>query len=130
MDVETLTTITKRFRFEAAHRLEDWPQDHKCHQLHGHSYVLEISLVGGVPDAGRKPGAIIDFAEVGSIVKDLIIRRWDHKYLNEILGIRNTTAEVLVRRIFNLLYPALGSMITRVRLNETQDGWADYYVKH
>ena len=38
--------ISKIFTFEAAHYLPHVPPGHKCGQLHGHSYRLEIILQG------------------------------------------------------------------------------------
>ena len=124
-----MLSITKRFRFEAAHRLENWPHDHQCHRLHGHSYVLEITLFSkpGYNIGSRtKPGVILDFAEMSTIVKQCIIERWDHRNLNEVLGIKDTTAEYLVHKIHHeLKQTPLGEYAMSIRLYETQDGWAE-----
>ena len=129
-----MISITKRFRFEAAHRLEDWPHDHQCHRLHGHSYVLEVSVVVDptkLKEDKRKPGAILDFAEVSTIVKHHIISKWDHQYLNDVLGMKNTTAEKLVVHIWNVLSRTqLGEYDTlHIQLSETESGWAKYGAK-
>lgn len=123
-----MIAITKRFRFEAAHRLEDWPEGHQCHRLHGHSYVLEISLLGtGTGRDSTKPGVLLDFADLGAIVKREIIAKWDHQYLNDILGERNTTAEFMVRQIHKIICNTdLGQYPFRIRLYETADGWCDF----
>ena len=57
--------LTKKFRFEAAHNLTSYHG--QCEKLHGHSYVLEISVIG-TPD---KEGMVIDFAQLKQVVKDL-----------------------------------------------------------
>lgn len=120
-------TITKRFRFEAAHQLQDWPPDHKCSRLHGHSYVLEITVSGPIEHKGDYPGCIIDFAILGTFVKHYIVDRWDHQNLNEIVGMPNTTAEDLAQFIFKELTARLPTGVTleKVRLYETDDGWAE-----
>ena len=38
--------IFKEFTFEAAHRLPNVPEGHKCARLHGHSYRVEIHVDG------------------------------------------------------------------------------------
>ncbi|MEK6232303.1 MAG: 6-carboxytetrahydropterin synthase, partial [Luteolibacter sp.] len=42
--------LTKDFRFEAAHTLPTLPADHKCRQMHGHSFKVEISIEGTVDE--------------------------------------------------------------------------------
>ncbi len=43
--------LTKDFRFEAAHTLPSLPDGHKCRQMHGHSFKVEISIEGEVDPA-------------------------------------------------------------------------------
>lgn len=38
--------IYKVFKFDAAHRLPNVPHGHKCAQVHGHSFRVEIHLRG------------------------------------------------------------------------------------
>ena len=40
--------IFKEFRFEAAHRLPNVPEGHKCARLHGHSFLIKIEVEGPV----------------------------------------------------------------------------------
>jgi 6-pyruvoyltetrahydropterin/6-carboxytetrahydropterin synthase len=70
--------ITKEFRFEAAHALKDY--DGPCKNIHGHSYVLSVT-VKGIPiedPASPKKGMIMDFGDLKKIVKRNIIDRFDH----------------------------------------------------
>ena len=47
------TTIWKSFSLEAAHRLPNVPEGHKCARLHGHSFQVEVTgIVFGAPDDG------------------------------------------------------------------------------
>jgi len=67
--------LTKEFRFEASHILPRHPG--KCSRLHGHSWVLRVSVSGPVsPDTGF----VQDFADISSIVKPLI-DALDHRHL-------------------------------------------------
>jgi 6-pyruvoyltetrahydropterin/6-carboxytetrahydropterin synthase len=94
-------TITKDFRFEAAHSLPHLPSDHKCHRLHGHSYRITVECSGETDSRGF----VIDYAEISDAVKPLI-ERLDHYNLDEIIPSR-TTAENLAVWIFNQLMHSL-----------------------
>ncbi|MBB8590211.1 6-carboxytetrahydropterin synthase, partial [Escherichia coli] len=54
------TTLYKDFTFEAAHRLPNVPNGHKCGRLHGHSFVVRLEITGEVD---KHTGWIIDFAD-------------------------------------------------------------------
>lgn len=66
--------VSKRFRWEAAHRLP-WHTE-GCQHVHGHSYVMWIELEG-TPD---ERGMVIDFKDIKSVIKPLI-DAWDHSIL-------------------------------------------------
>ena len=71
--------ISKDFKFDAAHNLIHYHG--KCEKLHGHTYRLRVVLEGE-PDA---EGMIIDFIELKQIVKERVISRIDHAYINDII---------------------------------------------
>lgn len=85
-----MLTVTKEFRFEAAHSLPHLPDGHKCKRLHGHSYRFRVEVTGEVDDRGM----VLDYAEIGAAV-DPIVARLDHQNLNELFTFY-TTAENLV----------------------------------
>lgn len=63
---------TKSFTFEAAHRLFGY--DGKCANLHGHQYVVDVTIRGEPgPD-----GIVLDFGEMGATVGRWIDDNWDH----------------------------------------------------
>lgn len=70
--------ITKKFDFEAGHALFGY--DGKCKNLHGHSYKLEVTVVGEPINDKQNPkyGMVIDFGDLKKIVKDQIIDIFDH----------------------------------------------------
>lgn len=106
--------IFKEFTFEAAHRLPNVPEGHKCRRLHGHSFRLRLYLRGPV-DPHR--GWIIDFGDVKKAFKP-VYERLDHHYLNEIAGLENPTSENIARWIWEQTRPLLPAL-SKVELYET-----------
>ena len=70
--------ITKEFKFEMAHALHGY--DGLCANIHGHSYRLWITVRGDVKKepTHTKDGMLIDFIDLKSIVKSIIIKKYDH----------------------------------------------------
>ncbi len=65
--------VTRIFRFEMAHAL--WGYDGLCKNIHGHSYVLKVTVAGSPitdPD-DRKLGMVIDFGDLKRIVNKQIV---------------------------------------------------------
>lgn len=116
--------LVHEFRFEAAHTLPRVPEGHKCRNLHGHSFKVELSLEGPVDP---HTGWFIDFGDIHDAWEPLF-RQLDHHYLNEIEGLENPTSEVLAAWIWNRLKPTLPSL-TRVTLFETADARCEYEGK-
>lgn len=113
--------IFKEFTFEAAHRLPNVPEGHKCARLHGHSFLLRI-VVGGEPDSHT--GWIMDFGDIKAAVKP-IIDQLDHYYLNDIPGLENPTSENLAIWIWQKLKPQLPALL-RVEMRETCTSGCSY----
>lgn len=106
--------IFKEFHIEAAHRLPNVPEGHKCSRLHGHSFIVRI-YVSGTP--GEHSGWIMDFTDLKIAFKP-IFEQLDHHYLNEIEGLENPTSENLAIWIWNKLKPKLEEL-SRVEIFET-----------
>ena len=106
--------IYKEFMFEAAHRLPNVPEGHKCGRLHGHSWKGTLYVEGPV---GAESGWVIDYAEIKRVFQP-VYEQLDHQYLNEIPGLENPTSEVLAKWIWDRLKPELPEL-SRVRINET-----------
>ncbi len=106
--------LFKEFTFEAAHRLPNVPPKHKCSRLHGHSFVVRISVQGEV---GEESGWVMDFGDIKAAFQP-ILERLDHYYLNDIPGLENPTSENLARWIWIELTPALPQLY-EVEIRET-----------
>jgi len=77
--------------FDSAHWLPYVPVDHKCRQIHGHTYKIRIEVTG---DLDPHLGWIIDYSDLKARwlkVKNII----DHRTLNSIGGLSNPTCEIL-----------------------------------
>jgi 6-pyruvoyltetrahydropterin/6-carboxytetrahydropterin synthase len=106
--------VFKEFTFEAAHRLPNVTQDHKCARLHGHSFRVEVHIQGVVD---VKAGWVMDFADIKAAFMPLY-NQLDHYYLNDIEGLQNPTSENLARWIWVRLRPKLPTLC-RVVVRET-----------
>ncbi|MFP4144371.1 MAG: 6-carboxytetrahydropterin synthase QueD [Phycisphaeraceae bacterium] len=115
------STLTKTFRFEAAHWLPTFPEGHKCRRLHGHSYYVDVVVSGEVDP---EKGYLVDFGELKAAIKPLE-QRLDHYLLNEIEGLENPTAENLGRWIYDRLKPEV-PLLERIRVRETCTASAEY----
>ena len=107
--------IGRSYRFESAHFLPGVPEGHKCRNLHGHNYRVEVTLRG--PLDAR--GFVKDFAEIDAEVAPLLALV-DHKLLNDVGGIENPTAEIIARWFLERIADC-----ERVRVYETDDCWAE-----
>jgi len=106
--------IYKDFTFEAAHRLPNVPEGHKCARLHGHSFNVRVYVEGPV---GSTTGWVMDFGDIKSAFKP-ILDRLDHYYLNDIPGLENPTSEILAGWIWKELKPVL-PLLSKILVSET-----------
>ena len=106
--------IFKKFTIEAAHRLPNLPEQHKCRRLHGHSFGIEIHVSGPLTP---NEGWIMDFADLTRAFQP-IYDQLDHHYLNDIPGLENPTSEILAQWIWKRLKPAL-PLLSKVVVRET-----------
>jgi len=142
-------TITRKLEFDAGHRIPDHRS--QCRNLHGHRYVLEITLRGDVveTEGASDRGMVMDFADVKSLAMTHLVSRWDHAFLvyegdtrvreflesmpdhKTIVLERVPTVENLAAIAFETLaevYDAhygVNLRLQQVRLYETPNCWAD-----
>ncbi len=106
--------LTREFRIEAAHRLPNVPEGHKCARLHGHGFRIGVRVCGAV---GSETGWVLDFADIEDAFRPLF-EALDHRYLNEIPGLENPTSENLASWVFGSLHETLPGL-TEVSVEET-----------
>lgn len=109
------TSIGRTYRFESAHFLPHVPEQHRCRNLHGHNYRIEVVVRGSIDQRGF----VCDFFEIDDVVSPLITQV-DHKLLNDVEGLQNPTAEVIASW-FLMRIPNCET----VRVYENDDSWAE-----
>ena len=140
--------VTKRFHFEMAHTLYEY--DGLCRNIHGHSYILEVTLIGEPLDEPKHPkdGMVLDFSEIKNIVKTQIVNRFDHALMvnslipekqKDLLKQTNErflvvdfqpTSENMVIYIAKIIQQHLPSGVNlfSVRLYETATSFAEWFA--
>ena len=106
--------LTKEFRFEAAHSLPHVPPGHKCARLHGHSFRVEVTVKGPVDS---RTGWVMDFAALKEAFRPLE-DQLDHRFLNEVPGLENSTSENIARWIWVRLVEKL-PLLHSITVHET-----------
>ncbi len=143
-----LIRVTKEFRFEMAHALYNY--DGPCHNVHGHSYILYVTLAGepvNNPDEPRN-GMVIDFGDLKKIVKENIVGKLDHSLMvsglapaetieaykkhfgNVIVSPFQPTCENLVADIATIIAGKTppGVSLHSVKLYETATSFAEWHA--
>lgn len=137
--------ITKEFRFEMSHLL--WNYDGLCKNIHGHSYILFVTVMGDIITDTNNPklGMVIDFGDLKKIVNQQIVSQMDHAVAIYEKGgheeIRNLTERVVslpyqptcenmvvdfAQRISNHL--PVGVSLFSIKLHETATSFAEWYA--
>ncbi|MEA3115183.1 MAG: 6-pyruvoyltetrahydropterin/6-carboxytetrahydropterin synthase [Caballeronia sp.] len=144
-----MQTITRKLEFDAGHRIPDHRS--QCRNLHGHRYVLEITLQGELVETEGAPdrGMVMDFADVKALAMEHLVNKWDHAFivyardevvrsfleqmadhktvvLDRIPTVENLAAEAfrILSDVYNDHY-GVDLKLKRVRLYETPNCWAD-----
>ena len=126
-------TITRRYRFCAAHRLhtdqlsaeENWATFGKCNNPngHGHNYVVFVSVKGDIDPVTHQ---VLDVSRLDPVVERIVVQRFDHQDLNldPEFATQTTTGENLVLLIWDLLVDKLpAGRLVKVGVIETRDNY-------
>jgi 6-pyruvoyltetrahydropterin/6-carboxytetrahydropterin synthase len=106
--------ISRTYHFESAH-LPLVPDGHKCKNMHGHNYRVDVVMRGELD----LRGFIKDFAEIDEQILPLI-SKVDHHVLNNIEGLENPTVENIAAWFFERV-----TGCEKVRVYENDDCWAE-----
>ena len=140
--------VTQRIEWDMGHRLGDGYTS-KCRHAHGHRYVAELSFVAPALD---EFGMVLDFDDIKRLAKVWIDEHIDHAFLVYERDTRlldflraeqnrhhvvdfNTTVENIAGWLGTELQATIdaddavkprGVQLTRVRVYETPNGWAEW----
>lgn len=129
--------VSRKEHFNAAHRLfnQAWSDEKnlevfgKCSypNYHGHNYEVIVTLTGE-PD--RSTGYVFDMKVLSDIIKDHVLKKFDHKNLNlDVPDFKdvNPTAENIVMVIWKILRDKIEpSLDLKVTLYETERNFVEY----
>ena len=108
--------------FDAAHKLIGYKG--KCSQLHGHTWKVEVFVVG---EKLNDIGILADCKILKERLRE-ITERFDHGFLNDFKEIGNPTVENISKYIFeNLKGLPKGVKLEKVRVWESPDSYAEYF---
>ena len=110
--------------FDAAHRLPAVPAGHKCGNLHGHTFAVEVYVQG---DVAENTGWAADFGDTKTIAKSYA-DQLDHTYLNDIAGLENPTSENIAVWLWRKLEPELKGL-SKIVVKESPTSGAVYTGK-
>ena len=86
-----------------------------------------VRLPRGDPSTNAT-GWVIDFGHLDEVVKELVLKPLDHRYLNDVEGLSNPTSENIVLWVWDRLavygWP-IGVEVVRVRVSENGHSWAE-----
>lgn len=131
--------ITRREYFNAAHRLynpkwsaeKNWEVFGPCSRIHGHNWELYVTVKGQVQE---DTGFIMDLKKLKDLVREVIINKVDHTYLNDdvdfLHGILPSTENFAIA-IWKELQPVIkeryGVDLYEIKLQETENHYAQYF---
>jgi 6-pyruvoyltetrahydropterin/6-carboxytetrahydropterin synthase len=133
--------VSRKEHFNAAHKLYNnkWSKEKneevfgKCanEYFHGHNFEIIVTVVGK-PD--EETGFVVDMKKLGSIIKDEIIEKVDHKNLNlqvSFLKDKLCSCEIIVQEFWKILNPEIKKITTgklhSIKLIETDKNFVEYF---
>ncbi|MFT7464858.1 MAG: 6-pyruvoyltetrahydropterin/6-carboxytetrahydropterin synthase [Pseudohongiellaceae bacterium] len=127
--------LTRRLEFSAAHYLrspaltddENRALYGPCYGLHGHNYVMDVTVKGPVDPI---TGMVMDLNVMAKILDKTIFAVVDHKHLDAdvpwLEGVIST-AENVAAAMWEQLAPQLEGLLFRIRLFESAANVVDYH---
>ena len=117
--------LTIKEDIAAAHFLRNY--DGPCADLHGHTYIIEITVEGATLN---EAGLLVDFKDLKGTLREILAEA-DHKCLNDLPAFKdlNPSAENIARWVFEEFqarYQGPDVRLARVCVRESENAWADY----
>ncbi|AGF46815.1 6-pyruvoyl tetrahydrobiopterin synthase [Candidatus Kinetoplastibacterium desouzaii TCC079E] len=145
-----MISITRKLEFDAGHRIPNHKGE--CKNIHGHRYLLEITLEGDLSEYRDKSddGMVMDFSDIKKIAIKNLVSIWDHSFFSfykdkQILDFLNSlpnhktvvldkipTVENLALIAYNTLFPFYNKIynknlvLKKICIYETPNCWAEY----
>jgi len=117
-------TISKDFHFSSSHQLHGLRDGHPCGRVHGHNYVVRVTLQG---EELNEHGFLVDyndFKPFGQWLDDTL----DHRHLNDVTTGQPSAenlARVLAQQVQGLV-PLPAGVRVSVAVSETPKTWAEW----
>jgi 6-pyruvoyltetrahydropterin/6-carboxytetrahydropterin synthase len=131
-----MTSVTRRYKFAASHRLhserfssnENQELYGKCNNPHGHGhdYVLEVRVAGPLDPVS---GQAVNVSTLDNLVASRVIHDFDHKYMNadvrefqELVPTSENILHVIEERLaahWHSIFPGEWPRLEAIRLRET-----------
>ena len=130
-------TVTRRLRFNAAHRVHN-PElsDEENHRLfgkcnnpnwHGHNYTLDVSVRGPIDS---RTGYVMDLGALKQLVEERVVGKIDHKNLNLdvdfMTGLIPTSENIIIAMWRELVPAVTPARLVRLVLWETPNNYVEY----
>ena len=133
----TRVTVTRRLRFNAAHRVfnpafsdeKNQATFGKCNNpnWHGHNYTLDVSVEGPIDE---ETGYVMDLSKLKDLVSREVVNLIDHKNFNldvPFMRGRIPTSENIIVAFWEILEPAINpARLVRLVLWETENNYVEY----
>jgi 6-pyruvoyltetrahydropterin/6-carboxytetrahydropterin synthase len=132
--------LTRRATFSASHYYwnDAWTAEKNAQVFgrcsnrngHGHNYTLEVTVAG---EADPVTGFVVDLKWLRDVIEREVLDAYDHRHLNlevaEFAKTNPTTENIAIaawRRLEAAIAAAGGSRLSRVRVYETAEIFAEY----
>lgn len=137
-DKQKIVYITRRERFNAAHKLHNpkWTDQEnedffgKCSNkyYHGHNFELFVTIKG---IANPETGMVMDLKQLKAMIKNEIVEKIDHRNLNEDVDFMKgilPSIENMIVEIWNILESKIqNGKLHYIKLVETENNYVEYY---
>jgi 6-pyruvoyltetrahydropterin/6-carboxytetrahydropterin synthase len=116
--------ISKEFSFSSSHQLHGLREGHPCGRVHGHNYVVKVTLSG---EKLNGSGFLLDYNDLkpfGHWLDDEL----DHRHLNDVLNFQPSAenmAQYFAFMVENTVNVPEGVNIS-VSVSETPKTWATW----